>query len=116
MRHVHCDSALVPAGTFAGFNSRQSPKSCEHDNISKLSYSVNFISVNFDICQCYRASWVAWLERVCRWPSAPMVAGSTPGCVSPVVKVSDHNRHVMSSSTTKDPPYRAAMHAKSVES
>ncbi|GFW92334.1 hypothetical protein TNCV_3588561 [Trichonephila clavipes] len=40
------------------------------------------------------------------------------GCGSPVVKVSDHGRHVMSSSPVppKDPPCRAAMHIKSVES
>ncbi|GFV74691.1 hypothetical protein TNCV_1178281 [Trichonephila clavipes] len=42
----------------------------------------------------------------------------TWGCGSPVVKVSDHGRHVMKfePSTTKDPPCRAAMHAKSVQS
>ncbi|GFT22940.1 hypothetical protein TNCV_1857511 [Trichonephila clavipes] len=34
------------------------------------------------------------------------------GCSSPVVKVSDE----FESSTTKDPPCRAAMHVKSVES
>ncbi|GFX74767.1 hypothetical protein TNCV_3121961 [Trichonephila clavipes] len=39
---------------------------------------------------------MVWL--VCPWPSAPKVAGSTKSCGRPVVKVSDHGRHVMSSS------------------
>ncbi|GFV53181.1 hypothetical protein TNCV_2101051 [Trichonephila clavipes] len=40
------------------------------------------------------------------------------GCGSRVVKVSDQGRHVMNSSLVplKDPPCRAAMHVKSVES
>ncbi|GFU56193.1 hypothetical protein TNCV_712521 [Trichonephila clavipes] len=40
------------------------------------------------------------------------------GCSSPVVKGSDHGRHVMSSSPVplKDPPCRGTMHVKSVES
>ncbi|GFV82621.1 hypothetical protein TNCV_1618501 [Trichonephila clavipes] len=43
---------------------------------------------------------------------------SSWGCDSPVVKVSDHSRHVTSSrpSTIKDPPCREAVHVKSVES
>ncbi|GFX31767.1 hypothetical protein TNCV_171001 [Trichonephila clavipes] len=43
---------------------------------------------------------------------------STSGRGSPVVKVSDHGRpcHEFEPSTTKDPPYIAAMLAKSVES
>ncbi|GFV70323.1 hypothetical protein TNCV_4797421 [Trichonephila clavipes] len=44
--------------------------------------------------------------------------GFQRGCGSPLVKVLDHDRHVMSSSPVplKDPPCRAAMHVKSVES
>ncbi|GFV44935.1 hypothetical protein TNCV_1716831 [Trichonephila clavipes] len=40
------------------------------------------------------------------------------GCDSPVVKVSDHGRHVMSSSSVplKDPLCRGTMHVKSVKS
>ncbi|GFS59444.1 putative LOC100569746 [Trichonephila clavipes] len=43
---------------------------------------------------------------------------SCEGCGSPVVKVSNHGRHVSSSIQVplKDPPCRAAMHVKSVES
>ncbi|GFW16277.1 hypothetical protein TNCV_4264421 [Trichonephila clavipes] len=43
---------------------------------------------------------------------------SSSGCGSRVVKVSDRGfpRHVFEPGTTKDPPCRAAMHVKSVES
>ncbi|GFW34919.1 hypothetical protein TNCV_978571 [Trichonephila clavipes] len=49
--------------------------------------------------------------------SSSTLLNEDKGCGSPVVKVSDHGRHVMSSSPVllKDPPYRAAMHIKSVE-
>ncbi|GFY34624.1 hypothetical protein TNCV_1373151 [Trichonephila clavipes] len=53
---------------------------------------------------------------------APAISPAPPqtvqGCGSPVVKVSNHGRHVMSSIPVplKTPPCRAAMHVKSVES
>ncbi|GFX32258.1 hypothetical protein TNCV_1324591 [Trichonephila clavipes] len=59
---------------------------------------------------------------VCNWLLGSVVevyhGSDGKGCGSPVVKVSDRGRHVVSLSPVppKDSPCRAALHVKSVES
>ncbi|GFW68767.1 hypothetical protein TNCV_3639821 [Trichonephila clavipes] len=55
----------------------------------------------YEMILCITRYRLGGLEVACT-PSKPKVTGSIPagviGCGSPVVKVSDHDRHVMSSS------------------